>query len=256
MKKISIVISVGLLSLASSVVSTTMNVISKDGTVTSFDVNDVDEVSFEEEPESVVSNVVDGHTYVDLGLPSGLKWATYNIGAESIDQYGVYFAWGETAPKSNYSFSSYKHCEGDYNNMTKYCTDSDYGVVDNKSVLEAEDDAATVNWGASWRMPTNKEWNELINGCTWTWTKGYEDGNIVGRIGTSKKNGNTIFLPAAGYKENGDKIDYEYGGNYWSSSLYNSYKDHGCILVFLSGYMKCEATPRSRGLTVRAVVAK
>ena len=91
-----------------------------------------------------------GHEYVDLGLPSGLKWATCNVGADSPEEYGDYFAWGEVEPKATYDWSTYKYCAGSSSTMTKYCNSSDYGkdgFSDEKTVLELKDDAATVNWG-------------------------------------------------------------------------------------------------------------
>ena len=99
------------------------------------------------------------HAYVDLGLPSGLLWATCNVGANNPQDYGDYFAWGETTPKDFYSWSNYKYCRG-YEQLTKYCTMSDYGYngyTDNLTTLLPEDDAATVNWGDGWRMPTKEE---------------------------------------------------------------------------------------------------
>ncbi len=107
-----------------------------------------------------------GHDYVDLGLPSGLIWATCNVGAAKPEDYGDYFAWGETEPKDDYWWSTYKWCNGDWDKLTKYCTDSYYwdssssSSMDNKTVLDPEDDAAHVNWGGSWRMPTDEEWTE------------------------------------------------------------------------------------------------
>ena len=135
------------------------------------------------------------HEYVDLGL--SVKWATCNVGATKPEEYGDYFAWGETQPKDYNDWSTYKWCIGSYNTLTKYNTSSSYGTVDNKTVLAKTDDAATVNWGGSWRMPTDTEWTELRENCTWTWTTqnseyGY---GVHGYRVTSKKNGNSIFLP-------------------------------------------------------------
>ena len=153
------------------------------------------------------------HEWVDLGLPSGLKWATCNVGATTPEGYGDYFAWGETVPKDNYDWSTYKYCKGSKNTLTKYNTDSNYGTVDNKTTLEFSDDAAHVNWGGKWRMPTAAEQDELRNNCTWTWTT---QNGINGYKGTSKTNANSIFLPAA------SAYDVGFRGFYWSSSLYES----------------------------------
>ena len=149
--------------------------------------------NFEAE-ENQSGELHNGHEYVDLGLPSGLKWATCNVGATAPEEYGDYFAWGETETKATYDLSNYKWCNGTYESMTKYCTNSEYGIVDNKTTLELSDDAARVNWGGSWRMPTKAEQDELRNtdNCTWEWTT---QNGVNGYKVTSKKNGNSIFLP-------------------------------------------------------------
>ena len=155
------------------------------------------------------------HKYVDLGLPSGLLWATCNVGASSPEEYGDYFAWGETKGKSNYSWTTYKWCNGSYSTLKKYNTSTSYGTVDRKTVLDLSDDAANVNWGGEWRTATNDEWAELRDNCTWTlivqnYVKGYK---------VSGKNGNSIFLPAAGDCEGDGTFMTETDGIYWSSSL-------------------------------------
>ncbi len=143
--------------------------------------------------DNVVFIIEKGGIYaVDLGL--SVKWATCNVGATKPEEYGDYFAWGEVKPKKQYDWSTYKYCRGTSETLTKYCTSSSYGIVDNKTVLDPSDDAATVNWGGSWRMPTQAEQFELKDKCKWRWTtqngvKGYK---VVG------PNGNSIFLPAAG----------------------------------------------------------
>ncbi len=139
-----------------------------------------------------------GHEYVDLGLPSGTLWATCNIGAMSPEQYGNYYAWGETNTKSTYSLNTYKYYNSNYDMITKYWTDSSYGRMDNKTTLETCDDVVAYSWGGKWRIPSRADWFELINYCTWTWT------SINGRSGykvscLTNKN-NYIFLPAAGYR--------------------------------------------------------
>ena len=172
-------------------------------------------------------NTENGYEYVDLGLPSGLKWATCNVGATKPEEYGDYFAWGETEPKSATNTSTmYKWYNGYYNKITKYCAKSSYwdgsGQMDNKTVLDLEDDAAHVNWGGNWRMPTDKECAELIDNCTWTWTSDYNGTGIAGRIGTAS-NGNSIFLPAAGCWHFDDIYLAGSSGGCWSSSLYPAY---------------------------------
>ena len=161
---------------------------------------------------------------VDLGL--SVKWATCNVGASSPEDYGDYYAWGETEKKSSYDWKSYKWCKGSSSSMTKYCTSSSYGTVDNKTVLDPEDDVAHVKWGGSWRMPTWVEQYDLHENCIWTWmtqngTKGYKV--------TSKLNGNSIFLPAAGYRYDSSLGYAGSDGFYWSSSL-GGYDD-GCACI-------------------------
>ena len=155
-----------------------------------------------------------GHEYVDLGL--SVKWATCNIGSTTPEGYGDYYAWGETTTKSTYNWSTYKWCNGSKTTLTKYNTSSSYGTVDNKTVRELADDAARANWGGAWRMPTDAEWTELRENCTWTWiTKNGVNGYEV----KSNINGNSIFLPAAGYRNLGDLDNAGSRGYYWSSSL-------------------------------------
>ena len=155
---------------------------------------------------------------IDLGLPSGLKWASFNLGASKPEEYGDYYAWGETDPKNDYSWSTYKWCKGSSTTMTKYCSNSSYGYngfTDKKTVLDAEDDAAHVNLGGNWRMPTDADWTELRTKCTWTWTT---RNGVNGRLVTGS-NGNSIFLPAAGYRYGTNLGDAGTCGGYWSSSL-------------------------------------
>lgn len=198
-----------------------------------------------------VSGFENEHAYVDLGLPSGTKWAICNVGATSPEGYGDYFAWGETSPKSNYAWSTYKYYNGSSSKLTKYNTKSDRGTVDNKTTLDLSDDAARTNWGGKWRMPTEAEQNELRNNCTWTWTT---KNGIKGYKVTSKTNGNSIFLPAAGYRD-GTSIygGVGYTGYSWSSSLDESIPDFACSLYFYSGYVDWYDVGRPSGRTVRAV---
>lgn len=166
--------------------------------------------------------IENGYAWIDLGLPSGIKWAWCNIGAEKPEDYGNYYAWGEVLPKEDYSFATYKYANGTSHEdpkLTKYCNKADYGdngFIDNKTTLEPEDDAAHVNWGGSWRMPTDAEWTELREQCDWTWTT---QNGINGYRVTSKTNSNSIFLPAAGYRDGTTLHDVGYDGYYWSSSL-------------------------------------
>ena len=140
------------------------------------------------------------HEYVDLGLPSGTLWATCNVGANFPEEYGDYFAWGETEPKTDYSWTTYKWCEGTNTTMTKYCSDESYGTVDSLTVLEPEDDAAYRLWGSGWRMPTTAQRNELSTDAGYVTTDyNATEHGVAGVRLTSKSNGNSIFLPYAGY---------------------------------------------------------
>ena len=199
------------------------------------------------------NHFVDGHEYVDLGLPSGTLWATCNIGATKPEDYGDYYAWGEANTKSTYNWSTYKYCNGWYDDLTKYCDESDYGnngFTDNLTELQRGDDPATANWGSDWCMPTIKQWEELLGNTTNKWTK---QNGVEGRLFTSKKNGNSLFLPAAGYRWDG--ILYYVGsyGNYWSSSLDTGYPGLAWGFSFNSGRYGMDGDYRYYGRSVRAV---
>ncbi len=195
------------------------------------------------------------HVWVDLGLPSGLKWATCNVGATKPEEYGNYYAWGEIEPKTTYDWSTYKWCNGSQTTLTKYCTSSSYGTVDNKTVLELADDAARANWGGKWRMPINAEWTELRENCTWTWTDDYNGTGVAGRIVTSNINGNSIFLPAVGYCGSGGLNRAGDYGDYWSSSLDSDGPD-GAWYVYLDSDIVDRGNYYSRycGRSVRPVI--
>ena len=203
-------------------------------------------------------NVQPEPDFVDLGLPSGTLWATRNVGASSPEDYGDYFAWGETEPKTieEYNLDTYKWYMSDSidHGFTKYCVQSNYGYndfFDNLSKLNPEDDAATVNMGSEWRMPTIDEITELIENCTWQWTKL----NGVNGYQVTGPNGNSIFLPAAG-----ESAKYSIGvkGYYWSSSISfvapnNYYPSNANNLYFASDLAKLNGSSRIMGATVRAV---
>lgn len=179
----------------------------------------------------------DAHDFVDLGLPSGTLWATCNIGAENPEDYGDYFSWGETEPydengKTNFDWSTYRYCNGTYTTLTKYCNNSSYGYngfTDNLTELELTDDAAYVNWGSQWRMPSKEQFEELINSSytTTTWTT---QNGVNGCLITSNTNGNSIFLPAAGYR-----IHMSLSGaggicSYYSRTLVDGYPNEAWLL--------------------------
>ena len=188
------------------------------------------------------------HEWVDLGLPSGPLWATCNVGANAPEEYGDYFAWGETTPKEVYYWSNYKWCNGNELKLTKYCTESKYGFVDHKTQLDQEDDAAYVNWGASWRMPTKEQENELIDKCTWTETT---QNDVYGLLVTGP-NGNTIFLPATGGRFDDGLYHTGSHGGYWSRTLYEYASNESYGLFFGSGRLDWNSY-RDNGFTVRAV---
>ena len=193
------------------------------------------------------------HDYVDLGLPSGLLWATCNVGAARPENYGDYFAWGETQPKDTYDWTTYQYSNGSSNMLTKYCNKSSYGYngfTDNLTTLLPEDDAATANWGEGWRMPTQAEFQELLDNTTVTWTT---KNGVNGRLFTAS-NGNSLFLPAAGYRNYSD-LDYAGSyGNYRSSSLDTGYPNYAWILNFNSGnYDMNNYYYRAYGQSVRPV---
>lgn len=209
------------------------------------------------------------YEYVDLGLPSGLKWATMNIGANTPEDYGDYFAWGETEPyyedghsqdiwswnwktgKTGYNWESYNWCQRYAFCLTKYNSNPNFGTVDYKQTLELADDIAHVKWGGSWRMPTTEEQDELLSKCTWTWT--CQNGVLGYKITGS--NGKSIFFPAAGYRLNDDLHGVSSDGRYWSSSLDAKYSKPYCayILSFASSTIRYESNDRIFGLPIRAV---
>ncbi len=195
----------------------------------------------------------DEHEYVDLGLPSGTLWATMNVGANSPEEYGDYFAWGETTPKDVCAWSTYKWCMGSEYTMTKYCTNSSYGYngfVDNKTELDPEDDAATANWGPEWRMPSLDQIQELMDNCTSQWTT---RNGVNGRLFTSNINGASLFLPAAGFRWDSGLGDAGSWGSYWSRTLGSSGSRSAYRLYFNSDGVYWGNSPRYYGFSVRPV---
>ena len=174
----------------------------------------------------------EGHEYVDLGL--SVKWATCNVGANSPEEFGQYFAWGETTTKAEYTAD---------NSTT-------YGKTMNDISGNAQYDAATANWGGNWRMPTSDELYELIDNCTWKWTT--QNGVNVYKV--TGPNGNSIFLPAAGYRYWSSLYDAGSDGYYWSSSPYDYYYDDAYDLNFDSGYHSMSYNDRYEGQSVRPVI--
>jgi hypothetical protein len=201
--------------------------------------------------------VVNGHKFVDLGLPSGLLWAANNLCAGTAADAGEYFAWGETSAKDSYSWDTYTY--GTSKNLTKYNTSDD------KAVLEKEDDAAYVNWGSPCRMPTYEEFEELLdpNNCTWTWTQmrtsanvkinGYDEGTCKGLQITSKKNGNSIFIPASGSRSGETLSGYRGFIKSWSSTLCSGIAYDALFLSFNGNARWQNYDYRCYGLTIRPV---
>ncbi len=182
------------------------------------------------------SNMINGHEYVDLGLPSGLKWATCSVGADSPSDYGEYFAWGETSPKSVYEYENSKTVDkffGDISGNPNY-------------------DAATANWGASWRMPTKDEWDELKEQCQWTWVELDRDGGLI-RNGGYKiigPNGKSIFLRLAG---SWFGPVYFHKGSYWSSTPDDSNMSLAYEIYFYGSEVIMGSNDRYCGQSVRPV---
>ena len=232
-------------------------------------------------------NYATSNKYVDLGLSTGLKWAACSIGTQNEYEHGLFFQWGDTegfytankdasvTRTGTFDFESvkgtpwtvtqqgfqkvfdwahYKYCNGSYNTMTKYCTDSSYGTVDNKTTLEPKDDAATQIMGGDWRMPTATEFQELYDNTTSVWVEDYNGTDVKGRMFTSKANGNSIFLTASGF-DDGTGIDGRgLCGYYWLSSLYPSESYEGLCLNFSSSHVGIgDYYERSDGLYVRGV---
>lgn len=196
------------------------------------------------------TGTINGHTWVDLGLPSGTLWANTNVGADTPEAYGGYFAWGETETKSTYYWNTYKYANGDYDKLTKYCNDASYGddgFTDTLTVLLPEDDAATANWGGVWRMPTANEMHELLENCTHNWTT---QNGVNGYLFTAT-NGNSIFLPAAGGHWDGNRTGSY--GDYWFSSLGTSSPEGAWNLHFDSYDCVTGNSGRCSGFSVRPV---
>ena len=193
------------------------------------------------------------HEYVDLGLPSGTLWATCNVGATTPEGYGDYFAWGETQTKDNYDWITYKWCNGGLDQLTKYCNNAGCGYngfTDNLTTLEPSDDAVTANWGNEWRIPTREEFEELYNNTTVTWI---QQNGVNGSLFTAS-NGNSLFLPAAGFRKNSNLGEVGSYGYYLSSSLVIGSPVHAWNLYFRSDYVGMVGNNyRDEGFPVRPV---
>lgn len=196
------------------------------------------------------------HDYVDLGLPSGTLWATCNIGARNPEEYGQYFAWGETETKDEYNWETYKWGDADKFLVNKYCTIEKYGMVDDPVPLTEllfEDDAAYVNWGRQWRMPSREEINELVD-TRYTTTEWTTMNGVLGNKITSRSNNNSIFLPAGGYYRDETPVQVGESGWYWSRTLYPDIPFNAYELYFnISGNSFDFDGARDNGFSIRPV---
>jgi len=237
-----------------------MNVNKTDGMENVFNVEDIKRVYFRERNDGGGTSGGGGTKTpgeaIDLGLPSGTLWASCNVGATKSEEYGGYYAWGETEEKEKYTWSTYKWCDDTSTKLTKYCSKSEYGIVDNKTVLDMNDDVAHVKWGGEWRMPTIREVWELIDNTTKEWIT---QNGVIGCKYTSKTNGNSIFLPAAGAY--GDGIYGEGDGYYWTQigNLSSSESSRAVVHHFNSKYLgtangyNLDLAERDDGYSVRPV---
>lgn len=204
----------------------------------------------------VISDDITEHEYVDLGLPSGTLWATCNIGASVPEECGDYFAWGETTPKVYYGWSTYKWFAtgASQTGFMKYCCDSSAGYfdfADGKTELNPADDAATMNWGPNWQMPSDDQLNELDESCSWQWT---QRNGVNGYLVTGP-NGKTMFLPLTGFYVGSSRVRAGFDGEYWSRTLFTEYysSSRACYLTFYDEDWYWFATSRFYGLPVRPV---
>lgn len=221
----------------------------------------------EKEVLTCPTGVENGYEWVDLGLPSGLKWANYNIGATKPEESGLLFAWGETSSKEMFDWEGYKYCDVEFaiakeyplwcginkylfNDLGENKEDLKYSKsFDDKTVLDLEDDAAIANMGENWRMPTVEEMEELRVECTWEWT----ERNGVKGYKVKGKNGNFIFLPAIGFKMGGEMVDAGKGGYYWSNSLSGKTKFASSFYFCSDRRSASTEADRCNGRPIRAV---
>ena len=184
---------------------------------------------------------------VDLGL--SVKWSSFNIGATSPEEFGYYYSWGEISPKTKYTWTTYKWCDGVQTVLTKYNSDNALGVVDNKTVLDNDDDVARSRLGSRWRMPSLAEFQELKNQCDWEWVS---RGEVEGYQVTSRTNGKSIFLPAAGYRYSVTIYNAVPHGNYWTQNR-GADSRMGQRFYFGSDLMGWDEIGKSYGNTIRPV---
>lgn len=197
-----------------------------------------------------VDGKIGDHDYVDLGLPSGAKWATCNVGATKPTEPGHYIAWGEKKPRKVYDIDNHKWAIYDFEKQVdKYVK---YIPKDGLTDLEAKDDAVRAQWGKLWHLPNKDEYAELAKGCTWEYVENYNNSGVAGVLGTSKENGHTIFLPEGGAKGNYPFIDSIY---YWTASVCNECRDYrdAWAVNFEGGNLKGDHWDRFYGFNCRGV---
>ena len=195
----------------------------------------------DEDVSAPFTDVVDGHDFIDMGL--SVRWATANVGADKAEAFGDYFAWGEYVTKDEYSWESYSLGNGD-DDLSAYCPS------DKRTTLSAADDVASLSWGDSWSTPTSEQWQELIRECTWEW----KEMNGVSGYRVTASNGNWLFLPAAGYKEQVAMTKVKgYYGYYWSSSISDDSYGMADCLRFYRQYREPSSFCRVYGMPVRPV---
>ena len=224
-----------------------------DGQILEMNIDDIKEMRFKEE-QVYEGNVPENLQIVDLGL--SVNWASLNIGAEAPEEIGYYIAWGETEDKDWYSWSYYKHVNSQ-SSLEKY------NKSDGIEILQAEDDAATVIWGSEWRMPTQAEFQELIDNCTIDY--GAEENGVSGVRLTSNVpgyEGKSIFLPAAGWiQDNMNNVNNGTLSTYWTASVVTFFPQFACAAEFwlsgdYAGTVQVSGTYRYLGRPIRAVTAK
>ena len=236
---------------AAALAQNTMTVEPVYGKVTKYNLSSVKRVYFEDRNYDVV------YESVDLGLPSGLEWATCNVGANSPEEFGSLFAWGETWAKDTYEWRTYKWCTDSTGySLTKYNKNEDFGVVDWKHKLDPEDDVAHVLWGGDWRMPTHEEVAEMLNNTTQAWVT---VNGVKGRRFTGS-NGNSIFLPAAGRDVGGKYKHIWIGMEGWYWDATRGYEmgsqRSGLCWYFGPGHAFLNVVQRFVGMSVRPVRQK
>ena len=207
-----------------------------------------------EEDDHWGNGTYNGHDYIDLELPSRTLWAACNVGAETPEGYGYYIPWADTEQKEYTHWNTYKYCNGDKYQLTKYCSRSDCGFegyTDELTILLPEDDAATANWGEGWCMPSKEQWVELYQHTEHSWTT---QNGVNGTLFTGS-NGNTLFLPAAGSYQVNYTIHEGESGLYWSSSLFTEFPWTSWYFIFNLNGCGWDGTDRYAGFSIRPVLS-